>query len=460
MNTLQASWRIAKKDLKLAFRDRTGLALGFLLPAALVLVTGFIYKMVFGREDGANRVTLYATDLDQSDASKRFVTSLRESEMIELEPAEGKPAPTREELEKAVREGEAHHALIIESGFGEAIAEGKLPPLGMLRDPGRKLEDQMVSIALMQAVFSMGTSNLAPALTTRALQQAGLPSAWTDRIMKVSTGFSQSVSAMFVEAGLEDDAGKRDDRDEPAKRDASGSSGAKAAGPDMSKVFTDLVPIAKVDIQPPARPQKMTYMLAHSIAGMSCMMLMFGLVACGTMLLQERDQGTLRRLLLAPVSPGALLWGKVIYSMIMGALQLVAMFTVGGLLFQVNLVRHPLTLVVTCFALLFAITGFGTLVAGLSKTQKQAEGLSTLIILTMSALGGAWFPIDLFAVPTAFRVVSDCTLTHWAMHALKGMWYSDLSLANAGIQLDLAVLFGFGLVAMAIARLAFRRHLA
>ena len=38
MNVLSTAWLVARKDLRLYFRDCTGMALGFLLPIVLITV--------------------------------------------------------------------------------------------------------------------------------------------------------------------------------------------------------------------------------------------------------------------------------------------------------------------------------------------------------------------------------------------------------------------------------------
>ena len=85
MNPLRAAWIVAKKDLALAVRDRTGLLLGFLLPIVLVGAFGFIFKVSFGKEGGGmDRATLWVADEDGTDASRAFIAALREAATIRL----------------------------------------------------------------------------------------------------------------------------------------------------------------------------------------------------------------------------------------------------------------------------------------------------------------------------------------------------------------------------------------
>jgi len=450
MRLLRASWTIARKDLRVYFRDRTGMLLGFGLPVVLVLAFGFIYKMTFGAPGGLSRTTLWVTDEDDSAASRGFLERLRAADLLAVRPRTNEPRRPREELRALVEDGEAHHALVIEAGFEQTLREERIPELTMYRDPDRDMESQLVSIGLLQAFVSGDAGELAPLLTARALKLGGLPEAWSDRILDLSRGFSDSIEALFGQA---QDLGLLEEED-PKPDDTDQADGGLGFGTIMSR----LVPVNDVDIKPPARPKQLSFMLAHNISGISVMMLMFGLVACGTMLIQEREQGTMARLLMAAVPRESLLFGKFLFTAVVGACQLAVMFTVGALVFQVNLIRDPVTLLVLCLALIFAVTAFGMLIAAFARTTKQAEGSATLIILVMSALGGAWFPVQMFDLPTAGAIAARCTLTWWAMSGFQGMLWYGKTWTDPGVLRDVGVLLAFGAAASLIAVRLFRRR--
>ncbi len=64
----------------------------------------------------------------------------------------------------------------------------------------------------------------------------------------------------------------------------------------------------------------------------------------------------------------------------------------GELMFKVGLFRDPVTLVVLILTWVATAGSFGMAIATLSRTAKQGDGLATIIILVMAALGGCWFP--------------------------------------------------------------------
>lgn len=445
MNPLHAAWIVAKKDLALALRDRTGLLLGFLLPIVLVGAFGFIFKVSFGKDGGGmDRATLWVADEDGSDASRAFIAALREAATIRLRPATADEPTTSAALRKKVEDGDAHHALIIEKGFAEALSAERFPPLALLRDPDRQVESQMISIGVMSAFFASQGPGLSHLFTARALELAGLPPEWHDRIVAISKTFSTTIGGLF------------DEKDRAATAGTTTAADAKD-GPDFAAMFSQLVPMTTTDVRPTGRPQ-ISYWMAQTVCGNAIMMLMFGLVACGQTLLREREEGTLPRLLVSRLPRSSILWGKALMAALMGAAQLFVVFAFGSLVFQVNFLSDPTTLFVVSAATIFAITGFGIVVAAWAKTQKQAEGLSTVIILVMSALGGAWFPIQMIDLPFAAQIVTRCTLTHWAMSSYQGMLWHAKSWTDPSMLTSLGVLVAFGAIALTVAHVLFVRR--
>ncbi|MGK0204808.1 MAG: hypothetical protein ACI9S9_003894, partial [Planctomycetota bacterium] len=98
MNTWSAAVLIARKDINLYRRDRTGLLLGLLLPILLVAVFGSVMKFAFGGEGGIPRVTIWVCDEDDTAASQKFIAALREVSMLSVQPRVKQEARTAEDL--------------------------------------------------------------------------------------------------------------------------------------------------------------------------------------------------------------------------------------------------------------------------------------------------------------------------------------------------------------------------
>ena len=446
MNLFAASCWIAKKDLRLWFRDRTGMMLGLLLPIALVTVFGMVMKFAFGGGSGMPKVSVWVVDEDESLASKRFADALRTVEMLSVRPRDGETTKSAATARAMVVDGEAHHAIVIGKGFGAAIAESKEPPLVVVRDPGRAMEARIVGIGLLQATMAASDGKSMPWMMAGLMRRQGMSEPGVQRIA-AAMGLVQDVVDRFAGG-------------EPELRADASREVAAAPAFDMASFFEGLVPVTHEDVQPPARPKNLSHQLAQSVAGMTVMMLLFGLVACSVTILQERDQGTLRRLLTSGAPRASLLFGKFAFCFVIGLLQLAILLAYGEVVFEVGSFRDPITLVVLSVTWAAAASAFGMLIAVWARTQKQAEGLSTMLILVMAALGGCWFPIQLAELPWWADVVTHATLTHWAMTGFQGMYWHQKGFADPTMLRAIAVQWGFAVLAGWVAWRVWQRRFA
>lgn len=439
MNTLRTAFTLARKDWRLWSRDRTGMALGLALPILLCGVFGFLNRYLFSADESAfSKAGLWVADEDDTRQSRDFVAGLRDAKTLSIHPDRGEAAVDAATLRKKLGDGEIHHGLVLPKGFGASIERGELPQMTMLRDPDRTVEGQLISIGLMQATFLTLGPDYSHVWATRSLEAAGLPKEWHDQIVALTKTFSSSIETMFRKK----DAEERRDRKEF----------------DLSNFVTQVLPVTHEDFRPPARPKRLTYMLAHSVSGIGVMMLMFGLVACASLLLRERESGTLVRLLLSPAERSAILWGKFLFTAGIGVVQLTLLFTFGAFVFGVNPLDGFATFAVITLSVLAAVTAFGMLVGTAARTQKQADGISTIVILVMSALGGAWFPLQILELGTPMKIVMSCTLTHWAVSSYQDFFWNGRSFLAPVMLQKIAVLWGFTLVATFVARKLFERR--
>lgn len=69
-----------------------------------------------------------------------------------------------------------------------------------------------------------------------------------------------------------------------------------------------------------------------------------------------------------------------------------------------------------------AAAAFGLVLATISRTRAQLSGMSTIVILTMSAVGGSMFPR--FMMTETMQQMGLVTFNAWALDGyLKVFWY-------------------------------------
>ena len=166
----------------------------------------------------------------------------------------------------------------------------------------------------------------------------------------------------------------------------------------------------------------------------------------------EKNEGTFRRLLVAPMSRAVMLAGKMLPYYLINLLQIAIMLGASRLLFELDLGASPVALILVSLAAAATATGLGVLVSALARTEAQIGGLTTMLLLTMSALGGCFIPR--FTMPDWLKTLGLITPHAWALDA-----YQDLLVRGYGLTDVLpkvGVLAAFALVFFAIGVWRFR----
>ncbi|HUE29674.1 MAG TPA: ABC transporter permease [Verrucomicrobiae bacterium] len=171
-------------------------------------------------------------------------------------------------------------------------------------------------------------------------------------------------------------------------------------------------------------------------------------------LLDEREWGTFERVRATPMGLTTVLLAKLGTRAAAATVQMALLFLVGRLAFGVSLGPEPWALLLPTAGIVFAGTAFGLVVAALAPSREAVMALGSMAIMTMAAVGGCWWPIDL--EPDWMRRAALAFPTTWAMEA-----YNDLMIRRqpAGAALGAtAVLLAYGAGYLAAGLLLFRRR--
>jgi ABC-2 type transport system permease protein len=179
---------------------------------------------------------------------------------------------------------------------------------------------------------------------------------------------------------------------------------------------------------------------------------MFAFFLTGTMaesILRERADGSLRRLLAAPIHRGTIIAGKMLAFVGVVFLQMALLLGVGSIFFDMPLGHSPLGLVTLTLALALAATGLGMLIGALARTQKQAAAIgmiaSFVLFFVSGALGASISSTGVELGLEGLELYMSQLTPH--AHAYDG--YSQLMLQGAGvvdILPNILALLGFGLI--------------
>jgi ABC-type multidrug transport system permease subunit len=197
--------------------------------------------------------------------------------------------------------------------------------------------------------------------------------------------------------------------------------------------------------------------LVHSVAGTSVMMLLFSVAGIGGSLLDEKQEGMLKKLLCSPLPPDYILVGKLIFANIISIIQLIVMFVYGWLIFGLDIMHHLPSLILMIFTIAFACSGFGLVLASFAKTRQQVQGFSSIIVLVMSGIGGSMIPI--FVMPETMQKIAVFTVNYWGIHGIYDIFWKLVPLTDITFLSKVFVLLCIGSFLNFIALLMFKRNI-
>ena len=294
------------KDVSILFLDRAALLLiiagPLLLTVGLGLVTGS-----FNRGDDApaiSRIPLIIVDLDGGALAQSLTDVLTSDDLSEL------LAPRLGDDETAaqaqVRRGDAAAAVIIPAGFSAALtpdpATGQLPPAVALRvygDPGSP-----ISAGVVHSIVGEFTNRVQTGVTTVQVTLSTLAAGGA-----VAPAELPAIGQAMGESLLADDGGATATNSLIRLRSETAAAG---------------------DEEP-------FNLLSYFAPAMALLFLMYAVTLGARTLLSERREGTLARMLAAPVTNAQVLSGKVAGIFFGGFLQLAILILLSVTLFQLDL---------------------------------------------------------------------------------------------------------------------------
>ncbi len=443
---LHTSIQLAIKDLRIFARDRTGLMLTLVLPIVLASVFGVAMGGMSGggSNGGIKDLALLVQDMDKTETSAKLVAG--------LQVADGLKVTLSEDARAAVRNGDVAAAFVIDAGYEATLAAGEVPVTHLLRDPSRALSQQVITARMLPVLVDATLDSAKNAIFRDFLGMVGFPESGLDRAESLLNTMDMGMT--LLTGALDSEETEQSD-DGGAEETASASGGL-----DFLNDVPKMLGVRSEDVVQDADGPDKNAGVSHAFAAMAVMMLMFSLVAGAGTLLDEQDQGTLQRLLLIPSAANAILLGKTLFLVSIGLMQLTVLFIFGAIVFDVPVMQHLGSIVIISLATVVAVSGMGMMLAAFAETRKQLEGTSTLLILAMSALGGAWFPREM--TPDIFQTLGNFTVTAWSMDAYHGaLWYGKSLMPDGelgGFWLQIVVLMAIGLVTWVLARALFRKR--
>jgi ABC-2 type transport system permease protein len=415
------------KEWLLLVRDRTGLLLLFVMPAALVIVITLVQDNVM-RQSGGLRISGALVNRDGGEAAGLLIHELEAMHEVTFRSAFDGRSPDEAQAGRMVSRGDIQFYAIIPEGLTaevikrvhrridgmmsgkpiQAGSAGPLPQVVIRFDPTIQGIYRIAvngalrrALAVMQADYSM--KYLSNALD-RQLRR---------RLADAAGAFAPQIPGRLAPV-LQGDFLK-----EPVVRIETHS-----AGPD------------KYDRLPTAVQQNVP---AWALFGM-----FFIVVPLSGTLIRERREGILARLMIMPVSKSALILGKLAAYVGVCLIQFVCIVGVGKWLLPLMgtdalVLSQPGAMLIVALCSALAATGYGIMLGVVARTNEQAAILGPVSVVIAAALGGIMVPV--FAMPQVMQVISRWSPLAWAHEAFMALLVRKASLTAVWGQLALLLLF-------------------
>ncbi len=371
---------VAAKDLKQRVRDRSFFIFGVLAPFSLA----FILNLILGGSLDLNDITYEPTFVIVDEDTGQIGDALEE--IITSIDWSVERLPGREGAVTLVEDREASAAIVVPAGFGDAINAGTAATVEVIGSP-----DGLISRVVAEAIAgSVAGEVKAIQLSIGALGSAGVLSDPTTVIVEVT---GQPPALLLAER----------------------------AAADRSLDST-----------------------SYFAVGLSTLFLFFTVQGGILSVLEERQNGTIARLMVAPMTRLQLLLGKTASSVVTGLVSM-AVLVIGTTLLMGANWGNPLGVALLSMAGVLAATGLSILLATVAKTAEQAGNYGAIMAMVLGMLGGVFFPIG--QGPEILSVVSKVSPHAWLLQGFgdntAGVW--------SGVFVASAAILGFGLVTTVLA---------
>ncbi len=392
---MRAALLICVKDLRARLRDRSALLIGIVVPLGLAFIFNGIFSGISG---GGTVLDLGVVNADHGLASQQFTSqvlpAVARSGLIAVH-----PEATLARARALAANGTLEAVIVIPAGFSarvQANQPASMQVIGNIDDP--------VSAQVAQSIAASYAADLNRARLSVATVVAG-----------------RGGTAL-----------------PPARIQALAARAAAAAAP---------VAVDDVSAQTKELNQKSFF-----AAGMAVFFLFFTVQFGVTSLLEERSDGTLARLVAAPISRASILGGKLLTSFLLGVISMAVLVAATTLLLGASW-GNPLGVAVLVVAAILSAIGIMALIATLAKNAEQAANWQSVVAVILGLVGGTFFPVS--QAPGILSRLTFIAPQAWFLRGLGDLRAGSISV----VWIPALAMLGFAVVTGAVA-LTRLRHLA
>jgi len=420
MKTIRMTLAVAWKEVQVFLRDRGALAMLLLFPILLSSVQGGANLMLSGEgETPAILLHVGLVNQDTGTFGEGIEKALKSIEILDVETFEDSA-----DAEQQVVKGEIAAAIVIPQGFSENVNSYTSVAIEVIVDPA-----QPESVSIIRGIMNQVVAEV---------------NIWGE--------IQYGVRSILDDSGLL----------EVATPEQMAAISAQNLGIIMTRLNeirqNPGIEIVSEDLAGETAKGGIMGFVSYIYSAYVVLFIFFVVGLCAESIHDEREIGTMRRLIAAPLPSVAIIGGKMLGLMMIPCLQVTLIFAVGSLFFNIPLGRSPAGLLILTIVVAGTSTSLGLLLATLVKSKKQASDMGTLLGFVLGFAGGAipLTPMLMTRSEGTIAIISRFIPHANAIEAYYSLIHENASLIDIlpeiGILLAMIVIFLF----IAVRRLKFR----
>jgi ABC-2 type transport system permease protein len=194
----------------------------------------------------------------------------------------------------------------------------------------------------------------------------------------------------------------------------------------------------------------------YMVPGVICLILLLTTLLLTSMAItKEREMGTLEQLIVSPIKSHELIIGKTAPFILIGFCEIGLILTAGKLIFGLPVRGSILFLFVMSLIFILTTLGLGLFISTVSRTQQQAMMTALFIIMPAMLLSGIFSPIE--SMPRIIQFITLLNPLRYFSKAVRGILLKGNGFAD--LKAEAVALLVFGLAAIVLSALRFRKHL-
>ena len=174
--------------------------------------------------------------------------------------------------------------------------------------------------------------------------------------------------------------------------------------------------------------------------------------------LRERSQGTLERLMASPLRRPEVVLGYMLGFTILALVQGVEVLVFALAVLRIHNTGNVLLIFGVVALLALAAVNLGIFLSTFARTEFQAVQFIPLVVVPQVLLSGIILPVS--SEPGWLQVISNVLPLTYAVNGLRDVMLKGADLGWGSVQLDVAVVAGFCVLAVAAATATLRRQVA